>query len=198
VTRGRTVPWLVLMVAAVALGGCGSSLYVGSEAGDPAMNELGCAQPADEPSGMLVLLAQSVPDASAVPCLRTPVGNWTMGELDAHNGAAMINFQYQFGGGDHATIELRPDCDVTGAREVASPFAGTRQYDRDLTRAGRYANEIYFVYAGGCTSLRFDMTATGAELRGGEIAGSLGFLPRADLDRQIRAASDGHLRLDPD
>jgi len=74
---------------------------------------------------------------------------------------------------------------------------GTRRYNRDLVRAGHYANEIYFVYEGACTVLRFDMAATGAELRGAEFAGALGFVAREELDRQIRAATDDRLTLDP-
>jgi len=45
--------------------------------------------------------------------------------------------------------------------------------------------------------LRFDMAATGAELRGAEFAGALGFVAREELDRQIRAATDDRLTLDP-
>jgi hypothetical protein len=109
-----------------------------------------------------------------------------------------MGFGYEFGGPDRVTIEMRPRCDVGDAKEVSSQHAGIRRYNRDLVREGRYANEIYFTYAGACTSLRFDLSATGAELRGAEFTGTLGFVTRGELDRQIRAATDGRLTLDPE
>jgi hypothetical protein len=189
--------WLaVLAAAALVLGGCGDGVYVGTDEGDPAVDEFRCAQPTG-PSGMLVLIAQSVPPAQWVPCLSGEPGRWTMSQLEVRDGGATIGFGYQFGGPDRATIEMRPSCDTHGAKEVSSQHAGTRRYNRDLVRGGRYANEIYFLYQGACTVLRFDLAATGAELRGAEFAGSLGFVARAELDRQIRAATDGRLTLDP-
>ena len=99
--------------------------------------------------------------------------------------------------GPSGMLEMRPSCDTHDAKEVSSQHPGTRRYNRDVVRAGRYANEIYFVYEGACTVLRFDLAATGAELRGAEFAGALGFVFRDELDRQIRAATDDRLTLDP-
>jgi hypothetical protein len=45
--------------------------------------------------------------------------------------------------------------------------------------------------------VRFDLVPTGADLRGAEFAGALAFVARAELDRQIRAATDDRLTLDP-
>jgi hypothetical protein len=181
----------------LVLGGCGSNVYIGSGEGDPAVTEFECEQRGG-PSGMLVLLAQSVPDASAVPCVRADPGRWVMAEFTVRDGSAVVGFAYQYGGPDRVTIEMRPTCDVGDAKEVSSQHTGTRRYNRDLIRNGRYANEIYFTYAGACTSLRFDLEATGAELRGAEFTGTLGFVTRGELDRQIRAATDGRLTLDPE
>jgi hypothetical protein len=186
-----------VVAAALTLGGCGSNVYIGSGDGDPAVTEFRCEQRGG-PSGMLVLLAQAVPDASAVPCVRADPGRWVMSEFTVRDGSAVVGFAYQYGGPDKVTIELRPRCDPGDAKEVSSQHAGTRRYNRDAVRNGRYAHEIYFSYAGACTTLRFDLEATGAELRGAEFTGTLGFVTRAELDRQIRAATDGRLTLDPD
>ena len=186
-----------VVLTALALGGCGSNVYIGSGDGDPAVTEFECDQRGG-PSGMLVLLAQSVPEASAVPCVRADPGRWVMAEFTVRDGSAVVGFAYQYGGPDRVTIEMKPRCDVGAYREVSSLHPGTRRYNRYAVRNGRYANEIYFTYAGACTSLRFDLEATGAELRGAEFTGTLGFVTRAELDRQIRAATDGRLTLDPE
>jgi hypothetical protein len=186
----------VLVAAALALAGCGSNVYIGSGEADPAVTEFRCEQ-RDGPSGMLVLVAQSVPTASAVPCVRGQTGHWGMAEFTVRDGSAVITFGYQYGGPDKVTIEVRRTCDVGDAREVSSLFAGTSRFNRPRVQAGRYANEIYFVYDGACTSLRFDLAPVGADLRGAEFLTTFGFVTRAELDRQIRDATDGRLTLDP-
>lgn len=190
----RAVAILVAAVLALAASGCGD-VYIGPE-GPESATEMLCEQPPDQPSGMQILLAQSVPTASAVPCLRSAPGDWLVTGLDVQDGRGRIEFTHSYGDEDTATIELTAGCDVRDARAVSSQFDGFRRYDRELTRAGRYANETYFVYPGACTELRFSLSGSGADLRSAEIADTLGFVSRDHLDRQIREASDGNLHLD--
>jgi hypothetical protein len=185
----------LLVATAMATSGCGT-VYIGSDDPQPATEPMRCAQPADRPSGMQVLLAQAVPTASAVPCLRSAPGDWTISGFHAENGRARVEFSYRYGNDDTAVVVLAADCDVRAAKEVASQFDGTRKYSRPATRGGRYADEIHYLYPGACATLRFDLSGRGADLRGAEIAGALGFVARERLDRQIRTASDNLLHLD--
>jgi hypothetical protein len=200
IRRGATGARVAAMLAVLALGtgGCGSAVYIGTEGPDPAAAPMRCDRPADKPSGMLVLIAQAVPTASSVPCLVGPVPNWIMSRFDVRDGSGVVEFTHQFGAEDTATIDVSAGCDVSGAQEVSSRHNGMQRFNRDARRSGRYANEVYFVYPGGCTSLRFNLTSDGAELRGAEMAGELSFVTREYLDRQIRKASDDNLELDPD
>lgn len=186
----------LITVLLLATGGCGG-VYIGPDGPDPATRPLRCQQPADEPSGMQVLLAQSVPTASAVPCLTGDITDWLVAVFEVGNGRARIGFTHRYGRDDDtAVVELTAGCDVGAAREVSSRFDGMRRYDRPGDRGNRYTDRIFYVSPGACTALRFNLSGAGADLRGAEIAGVLGFVARADLDRQIRAASDGHLHLD--
>lgn len=186
-------------VLLLATGGCGSGVYIGPEGTDPATRPLRCQQPADTPSGMHVLLAQSVPSASAVPCLAADVPDWLVTVFEVGDGRARIEFTDRYGRDDDtAVLELTAGCDVGDAREVTSRFDGMRRYDRHVNRENGYADRIWYVYPGACAALRFNLSGAGAVLRGAEISGALGFVSRVDLDRQVRAASDGHLHLDAD
>jgi hypothetical protein len=188
---------VLIAVLLLATGGCGD-VYIGPDGPDPATRPLHCRQPADEPSGMQVLLAQSVPGASTVPCLTGDVTDWLMTVFEVKNGRAHIEFTHRYGRDDDtAALEFSADCDLGAAREVSSRFDGVRRYDRPGTGGNRYTDRIYYVGPGSCTALRFDLAGAGADLRGAEVSGVLGFVSRADLDRQIRSASDGHLHLDP-
>jgi hypothetical protein len=185
------------VVLAVALGGCGSNLYIGPDGPDPAANPMLCTQPPGEVSGMQVLMAQSVPAASAVPCLHQRLDNWMVSTFDAARGGTTIEFSYRFGESETATIEVRPRCDMHGAKEVASEHAGAQRFDLEVQRGKLYADERYYTHPGVCTSLRFHLTGANASLRGAELGGVLGFVSRESLDRRIREATDHHLRLDP-
>jgi hypothetical protein len=172
----------------LATGGCGG-IYVGPDGADPATRPLRCEQPPDRPSGMHVLLAQSVPTASAVPCLTRDLTDWLVTVFEARNGRTRIDFTDRYGRDDDSVVlELLPDCEIGDARETASGYGGVRRFDDE----GR----VLFVYEGACTTLRSTLSGAGADVRGAEIPDAVGFIARADLDRQIRSASDGHLHLD--
>lgn len=172
----------------LATGGCGG-VYLGPDGADPATRPLRCQQPPDQPSGMHVLLAQSVPTASAVPCLTRDVPDWLVTVFEAVDGRARIDLTDRYGrDGGSVVIEVVPACDVGTARETESGSDGVRRYDGN----GR----VVFVYDGGCTTVRNGLTGARADLRAAEIPDAIGFVTREHLDQQIRTASDGHLHLD--
>ncbi|GAA1041490.1 hypothetical protein GCM10009557_65350 [Virgisporangium ochraceum] len=177
----------LVTVLLLATGGCGG-VHLGPDGADPATRPLRCQQPPDQPSGMHVLLAQSVPTASAVPCLTHDVPDWLVTLFEAVDGRARIDLTDRYGRDGSVVVEVVPDCDVGAARETETGSAGVRRYDGD----GR----VLFVYDGGCTEVRNGLTGARADPRAAEIPDAIGFVTREDLDRQIRAASDGHLHLD--
>jgi hypothetical protein len=186
----------LVLAAVLATGGCGS-VHIGADDQGPVVSPMSCLQPDDRPSGMQVLLAQAVRTATSVPCLRSDAGNWSITAFHAENGRARVEFSHRFGDGETATVDLTADCDVRAEQEISSQFDGVRKYHAPATRGGRYADETHYVYPGACASLRFDLSGEGADLRGAEIAGALGFVSRERLDRQVRNASNNRLHLDP-
>jgi hypothetical protein len=198
----RRLAGLAATATVFVVSGCGSNgnISIGPNGAGPAIAWLRCEQPPGKPSGMQVLMAQSVPTASAVPCLRSSVDNWTLATFDVSNGRSMIKFAYQEGTSETVIVEMTPRCDMRGATEVSSEQSGMRRYDREVVVANRYSNERYYVYPDACTSVRFDLAGTGTlpALRGAEVTGALGFIGRDVLDREVRQVSDGHLHLDPD
>ena len=75
-----------MAVAAVAVlaAGCSPSI------GDP-VRILPCTPSNHELDKSLVLMAQSVPTASAVPCMRTKLDDWFLDDLDSGTGAPGSN-----------------------------------------------------------------------------------------------------------
>jgi hypothetical protein len=69
----------VAVAAVVLAAGCSSAI------GDP-VRVLPCTPSEDQLDKQMVLMAQSVPTASAVPCMRTTLDDWFLDDLDSWDG----------------------------------------------------------------------------------------------------------------
>lgn len=156
-----------------------------------------CEQPASGLNSALVLMAQSVPTASQLPCVRSvPVG-WEFDGFQARNGRARFQLIASREQSREVVVEMRDECDVTGAAQLPGQESGIRRFER-ITGAGSvYAGERYHVYQGGCTTYRFDLPGTIGRQALNTVAGALGFVSRETLRQQVREHSDGRLELDP-
>jgi tRNA A-37 threonylcarbamoyl transferase component Bud32 len=146
----------------------------------------------------LWLMAQSVPSASLVPCVRSlPVG-WSVAQVAVNNGRSLITLDHDRAGGAALVLRLTAACDPSGAVEGPSPTAGVRHYQRIESRAGQFAATWYDQFPGGCVTTRLHLT----DDPNGEFAGQaphvLGFTTRAALQQALSERSHGRLQLDPE
>jgi hypothetical protein len=173
--------------------GCAANLEVGNPAGSPDCPSAG--GPVTDP---LVLIAQSVPTAAWLPCLRAlPVG-WSYRHLEAQSGRSRAILSASDTKGDHQVdVILQPSCDVAGASEVNSGSPGLRRYDRQDGAAPGYHADRYYVFPGGCITHHFDLNGpVGAEAAIAVSAG-LGFVSRDTVAAAVSKRSGGRLTLDP-
>ena len=174
----------------IATAGCVSSGSIG------ALPE--CAPPPGGMSSGAVLMAQSVPSASAVPCLRfLPVG-WRFDDLEARNGRARFWLNSDRDGTRAVTVELSAACDTTGATQIPSDDPAIRRYERVTEPGDGYRGQRHHVYAGGCTTYQFDLRGRTRAEPLAAITQALGFLTRDELRAQVNAYTDGRLQLDPE
>ncbi len=182
---------LVLAVLAPALAGCVNAEVVGSATGLPR-----CAAEADDLAGGMVLMAQSVPTASWLPCVRrVPVG-WTFVGFDARDGETSIRFGSDREGMEALTVLVRPSCDLTGAAEVPSEWPELRRYERVTRVSSGYGGERHYTFPGGCVTYRFDLRGDSRAEAVAVVTDSLGFVTRDSVEQQVRDHSDGRLELD--
>jgi hypothetical protein len=155
-----------------------------------------CTGRAGSLNGGLVLMAQAVPAAQLIPCVRSvPVG-WTFIELDARNGWAQYAFDSDREGTAALVVSLRPTCSVDGASRVPSDQPDTVRYER-ITRVDQgFGGERIYAFPGGCVVYTFNLTGSGRAEPVTEISDALGFVRRSDLATQVSEHSDGHLSLD--
>jgi hypothetical protein len=182
-----------LLLLAGSAGGCVDSSELAVEVG----RRPDCTSPPGTVQRGLLIMAQSVPSADWLPCIRTVPLGWTFDEIRPRDGETVVVFNSDRDGTHALTVLLRPSCDLAGATEVPGELPGIRRFERVTRVSSGYGGERHHTFAGGCVTYRFD-------LRGGTRAGpvaavseSLGFLSRRDLDEQVREVSGGRLRLDP-
>jgi len=181
---------LVAAAAAVLAAGCGSAI-------DNPLGVLPCTPSNNHLDKGMVLMAQSVPTASAVPCMRTKLDDWFLDDLDSWDGRTSIEFSRlidEFA----LTIELTRTCDRGGASETATDQPGTRRFDQRIRTGSSYRDRRFYLLPGACVTYAFRLTGTGAEKAADEISRALGFVSRDQLAHQVDRYSGGRLRLDPE
>jgi hypothetical protein len=184
----RRVAVLVAVAAAVLAAGCSSAIST-------PLRVLPCTPSDDQIDKQLVLMAQSVPTASAVPCLRAELDDWFLDDLDSWDGRTKIEFSRLV---DQValTIELAATCDRGGASETATDQPGTRRFDERIRTGGAYRDRRFTCYPGPAWAYEFGLTGTGAQEAADDISRALGFVSRDQLADQVRSYSGGRLQLD--
>jgi hypothetical protein len=168
----RTLRWtMALVLPTTLLSGCGAI-----EAN---------TRPVCRYNPPTLLMAQSVPGAALVPCVRAlPIG-WHFHGFDARNGSSQFWLDSDIAGGRALDVVLTRGCDVAGATPARSDEPGTRLYRRIL-RPAPLSAEWFYRFAGGCVTYRFSFqTRARAELLT-QVARGLSFLRVSVLDAGMR------------
>jgi hypothetical protein len=187
----RALPLLTLLVG-LGASGCASDTTATIVLPTCTQGEHGAA------SNAVVLMAQSVPSAGWVPCLRTalPLG-WSFDHLDARNGGARFWLDSDRDGTQAIQVRLDGSCTTTGATEIPSDRDDMRRYERITRTTPDFAGKRYYVFEGGCITFVFKLSG---DSRGEPLAlatQAVGAVRRADLAAQVHDDSGGRISLDP-
>jgi hypothetical protein len=144
------------------------------------------------------LEAQSVPSASLVPCVRTRVPGWTVGDVAVNNGRSVITLDHDRAGKGAVVVRLTARCDTAGAIESPSPAPGVRRYQRIDPATSVFSATWYDRFAGGCVTYRLHSSSDVEGSFAIELPGLLGYTSRNTLRQTLDQRSSGRLQLDPD
>ncbi len=185
---------LVALVVMPALSACASDNSLTIEQPTCSQGDHGTA------SNAVVLMAQSVPTASWVPCLRTalPLG-WMFHALDARTDRSNFWLDSDRDGTTAIDVWLTKNCDTSGATEIPSDREGMRRLERVTMTTPDFRGKRYYVFDGGCITFVFNLTGDN-ENRGEPLAlatQAVGAVSRAALLKKVHDESDGRLSLDP-
>jgi tRNA A-37 threonylcarbamoyl transferase component Bud32 len=137
---------------------------------------------------LTVLMAQSVPAATMVPCLGSvPVG-WEAGNADVERGRGKFTLESSEGEDSRkVTVTLRPagECDVAGASPVPSDEVGTDRYEQPRALAPGLRSTRYYLFPGGCVTYDFAFGAGDEPDLVFSAETALGFVDREDLAAHV-------------
>lgn len=181
-----------LLGTALAVAGCASDTTTATEVPSCGQGHDGSA------ANGVVLMAQSVPSASWVPCMATtlPIG-WNFHALDARNGHADFWLDSDRDGQRAIEVRLEPSCDSQGATEIPSEREGMTRLERVTMTTPHFEGKRYYVFDGGCITVVFRLTG---DSRGEGLAlatDAVGVVSRTSLQKQVHDESNGRLDLDP-
>jgi hypothetical protein len=141
------------------------------------------------------LLAQSVPSASLVPCLRSLPAGWMVGNVTVNDGRSVIPLNHDRAGTGVLVIRLTAGCDLRGATQVSSDQV--RRYQRIQRQAPGFEATRFDLFPGGCVTAQAAVPAANRAEVASQLATIVGYTTRQALQQALDQRSDGRLRLDP-
>ncbi|CCG05395.1 hypothetical protein [Blastococcus saxobsidens] len=179
------------MVAAGLLAGCVRPVVLGEDT-------LACRKGDDgHPANGVVLMAQSVPSATWVPCLEVMPLGWDLAGLDATESSARFWLDSDRDGVHALEIVLTPACDTTQATEIPSEREGMRRWERVTQVSPQYVGTRHYVFEGGCLSVLFRLSGENRSEPLGVATQAIGAVTRDQVRTAVRDRTDGELALDP-
>ena len=158
----------------------------------PAELEVG-GEPECGTSNLMVLMAQSVPSATAVPCVETMPAGWSLGAITVKLGRSEFWLSSDQAGYHAVRVQLlRPEaCSVAGVPEVPSDEPGTRRFDRiDRLPPGLRTARTY-LFPGGCVTYQYTFGADASTGLMFAADSAISFQPRAELVDAVDARTGG-------
>ena len=140
-----------------------------------------------ETSDQLILMAQSVPSATRIPCIRSLPLGWGFVEMDVRRGSSTIALSSDRAGLLAVEVKLQAGCETDGATRVPSDEPGVRQFERIPPSFDRYSGTRYFVFEGGCVTYEFDFSGEGRTALAQEVSVGLGFFERTVIREDLES-----------
>jgi hypothetical protein len=188
----RGARWLLPLLP-LALCGCQIDVSLSHPAGTGAPAPP-CVQPPGQVDGSMVLLAQSVPTAQQLPCLRHLPEGWGVGGFHARKGRGQLWLVVGKENRRALTVTLTRRCDLGGASETQSDVDGASRFDETRSSGPFLRGTRSYVFPGSCLTYDYSFV-DGTALP--VLSTSIGTVERAEVAARVAEDSRGALKLDP-
>ena len=134
-------------------------------------------------NNLMVLIAQSVPSATSVPCIASLPAGWSVGGVNVDSDKTSFALDSAVAGSRAVEVSLLPPskCSVEGSTEVPSDEAGMRRFEQpEQLPPGLKVTRTY-LFEGGCVTYKFAFEGDASTSLMFEADQALAFEPRSDL-----------------
>ncbi len=138
-----------------------------------------------EGSGSGLIEAQSVPSAEFIPCITELPPGWTIESVRINQGGTVIRFESDRAGEDAGVFRYEETCEIGEAGLVLSAEPAIELYRYNERAEPAYRASWYNVFEGGCGWWQFDFLEGVSSRLAHDLAGSLGWISRDDLNANI-------------
>ena len=143
-------------------------------------------------SNLMILMAQSVPSATSVPCVAALPAGWETGSVGVRQDRSQFWLNSDKGGHHAVEVALLPpdECSVRGATEVPSDQVGMRRFERPEQLPPELRSTRVYLFEGGCVTLRFAFSGDVSAALIFDVDTALDFQSRNTLVDKVRSDSD--------
>ena len=136
--------------------------------------------------GSALVVAQSVPTASQIPCLDPLPDGWEVATVNVNQDRTVITLDSDRAGDGAAILRFAHRCDITEAVQAPSDLPAADRYDSITSAAPSFEGARYYVFPGGCVSWTFDFDSGASATEAIAVAGALMLVSREDFNAIIR------------
>ena len=149
------------------------------------------AEPSCDRSSVMILMAQSVPSATALPCVESLPAGWKLDGVRIDEDGSTIWLDSDIAGDRAVAATLRrpEECSVADAVPVASDEVGIERYERPERLPPELVSQRTYVFEGGCVEYLFRFSHDANAALTVEIDDALSFLPRSELIDEVAERS---------
>lgn len=136
--------------------------------------------------GSALIVAQSVPSASLVPCLESLPEGWVVATVRIDQDGTRVALDSDRAGVGAAVLRLEAECDTAGAVSSPSELEGAERFDLIERVDPSFRASRFYRFPGGCVWWSFDFDRDASATESVAIGEVLGLVPRDALNENIR------------
>jgi tRNA A-37 threonylcarbamoyl transferase component Bud32 len=183
----------VALILGLALGGLlvGSQIVALLTPGNSNTNDVN-GKPECGTASVMVIVAQSVPSATSVPCVAALPAGWEIATVNARSGKTQFWLNSAVAGKHAVEVTLLPPekCSVEGSTEVPSDEAGMRRFEQPEQLPPNLKVTRTYLFDGGCVTYLFAFEGGASTSLVFEADQALAFESRSDLVAEVADRTD--------
>lgn len=137
-------------------------------------------------AGSLLIVAQSVPTASQVPCFDVIPDGWSVDRVSVGQDGTVMSLDSDRAGDEAAILRFERSCSTARAISAPSEHSDTERFEEIRSLAPGFDASRFYRFDGGCVTwmFRFDEDASATEAVA--LGEALDFVSRRELNEQLR------------